>query len=369
MAPPYSNPLRRAVTITMALARLGERGLPADAVMRTCLGPRLARHILVTASTLWCGEKQSQVRRDRLQPEIIPWLELIDRTAKVPKGEMGLAPVTAATLAGEPMAVAREWVDTAAVAHLVGWRLDGYLRVARGPDDCLLSGGRSATIWVFDRFTETFLDAWSPSSLDWELAYAQQPAGVAARIGLSQSMLSERPTSVGLVQEEVARRLVSPSARRSPDSEASEYEVIEGLVALLHASEFEAARSVARQAYEESTSVFALKLAYAFCSLPLDPAGAREVLASLRPENEQQAALSAVNRATSHLFDGHLDQAAETIEEVNAELASLTEAWLWDPAEAACGCARLRYGLVQDWLEDLRKIDGAMISQRTVGAP
>lgn len=42
-SPPWQAEARRTIVITMALARLGERGFPPDALVRSCLGHELRR--------------------------------------------------------------------------------------------------------------------------------------------------------------------------------------------------------------------------------------------------------------------------------------------------------------------------------------
>lgn len=49
LQPPWESPDRfmRSILITSALARHGERGIPADAVIRTALAPRLRRQVIL----------------------------------------------------------------------------------------------------------------------------------------------------------------------------------------------------------------------------------------------------------------------------------------------------------------------------------
>lgn len=73
--PPWISPLHRLVRLTAALARLGERGLRADTVVRTCLGPQLLRRILLVAGSLWLHHSDS---RDAVPQQLQSWFDLFD---------------------------------------------------------------------------------------------------------------------------------------------------------------------------------------------------------------------------------------------------------------------------------------------------
>ena len=63
-----SGAFRRSVMITSALARLGERGIPADAIVRLCVGPLLARRI-----TVHVVHALADLRRAEVAEEDLPW--------------------------------------------------------------------------------------------------------------------------------------------------------------------------------------------------------------------------------------------------------------------------------------------------------
>src|ERR1035437_6466464 len=267
LAPPFREPLRRSIAVTLGLARLGERGLPPDAIIRTCLGPTLVRHILVQAASFWCAERQGRLERKSLAPNLAGWLELLDQEERI-SGLDGseMTPVAVAALAGGPAEAAHEWVRTAAVAHIIAWRVDGYLRVDRSIEDFVLPAGKDATRWIFDRFTKTYPDEWLTTSHPWELVFNRQPAMTANRVGLPLSLLEERFVTDDAIIGALDRRLTSPHDQDVLESGLRTEELFEAIVALLEAREFQSACILARQSCEASPQVSSFP-----CSMPFVP--------------------------------------------------------------------------------------------------
>ena len=351
LAAPFRDPLRRSIAVTLGLARLGERGLPPDAIIRTCLGPTLIRQILVQAASFWCAERQGRLERKSLKPNLVGWLELLDREERI-SGLDGseMTPVAVAALAGSPAEAALEWVRTAAVGHIVGWRIDGYLRVGRTVEDFVLPAGKDATRWIFDRFTKTYPDQWLIASHPWELVFNRRPAMTANRVGLSLSLLEERIVTDDAIIGALDRLLTSPRDQDVVEGGLRITEVFEAIVALLEAREFQSASILARQSCEASPGVSSFRLFYAFCTIPFHPHEARVALDGLEPAGATEEALREINRVSCALFDHDAASARDLLSGLKDRDLGGDAAWLWDPNEAVSGVPVVRYMTLELWI-------------------
>jgi hypothetical protein len=354
LAPPFRDPLRRSCAVTTALARLAERGFPPDAAVRTCLGPALTRVVLVRIAAFWCAERQGELRRESLHPNLRAWLELLDADERIAeRGLDSLTPVAAAALAGPPAAQAREWVRTAAIAHILAWKLDDDLRVNRLPEEVVLPAGKDATRWVFDRFTKTYIDEWTESSLAWELVLNRQPAMTAERVGLPLSLLGERVVTDDMLIASMDRRLTGPDVHDVVDGGLRVDEIIESIVALLEAGQLDGARILARRSFEAAPQMTFLRMAFAFCSIPTHREQAQAVLDCFDPADVREASLVQINRATCQLFDGDLPSARGLVADLDSQGDCEGEAWLWDPLAAVESRAVIRYMSHADWIQEV----------------
>lgn len=346
-SPPGVDPLKRMVMITTALARVAERGYSADAVVRTCLGQLLVRHVVLTAVSLWQAERAGELCRADLDHTMRAWLEIIDCDAtSLEKSEQSFPSLVAAALSGATGERAREWIDTAAVAHIAQWRIDDFLKVERSRDDCLLPAGLEATRWVFERFTVTRAVGWSRASLNWELVFNSAPIVTAERVGMPIDLLMERRVPNVAIIRALERKLSSAEPELDVITE-----VVEAAVARLSLGDLASARLLTRQAFESSPGVPALRLAYAFCSIPAAPGDARATLMPMQCHDPQQAVLRAVNLATACLFEQDLEGASLHLSSRPiSDVGDAVEAWLWDAPSAYEGEAKLRFMSVAQWV-------------------
>lgn len=351
LGPPFRQSLRRSFSITMALARLGERGVPPDALMRTCLGAPLTRQILVRAAAHWCAEKSGTHRRGDLPPDLVDWLEVLDADERIASiNDPTVEQVASAAVSGSPAAVARDWIATASVADIISWRIKGYQPVVRTPDDLVLPAGRDATIWVFDRFTRTYADEWHEASPLWELVFNSQPALTAQRVGLPLPLLQERIVTDRMVVESLERRVAGLRREDIIHNGLQVHEVLSAVVAMLEASDVGAARVLAGRSCESAPWYTPFRVAYAFCTIPVQQSEARSALDSLRPGNSFEFCLRQINRATCSLFEGDKATAGSILEALDSEEGQEQEAWLWDPVAAFEGRAVIQYCMLKDWL-------------------
>lgn len=351
LTPPARDPLWRATAITTALARLGERGLPADAVVRTGIGADLIRKILRDASFFWSAATADQAARGRVPRILRPWCDLLDAEA----GLAGLdrpspGHVLAVALAGTTGLAASQWMQSAAIAHVVDWRIDGYLEVQRTPEEIVLNGGKDATRWICDRFTKTYPAEWRPASLSWELAFTHDPCATASCAGVPRAVLGERVVETSALMGAVVSKLTSavdPADELEGGLDADA--VIASLGSMLEQGIFEGARAIARRLHEAHPQDVQLAMAYAFCSIPVNRDAARATMDRLcLREGTEESAVRELNRAACALFDGDLPRARAVV-----DAARLPDArhhiWLWDPVAALSGEAHVLCEPLSDW--------------------
>ena len=104
--------------------------------------------------------------------------------------------------------LAYRWCETAAVSHVVDYRVSGYTETDVEQSNLVLQAGEEATVWVFDRLTVAYLNQWSASSLMWELVYLDNSRRVVERPGVPNSILNERHVSVVDIVSELSNRLL-----------------------------------------------------------------------------------------------------------------------------------------------------------------
>lgn len=352
LTPPSENWIWRSIVITSALARLGERGLSPDAILRTGLGEDLARRVLLDAAAFLAAEKSGDLRREEIPTFLHGWCDLLAaEKAETQEPE----PVLLAGLSPEASNTVEEWLSQAAVGHLLGWRINDYLVVDRCADDMVFVGGVDATVWVCDRLARTFLTQWKGTSLQWELAYCRSPVETAIRAGIDPAILAERTCTEDMVVMELSERLSRPGHRDQVGHQVTAEDLIPSLALMLKQGNFSAARVQARRAYQAYPSAPELALAYAFCCIPDDRAEARRVLEHLTPDSEATRALVAANLAVCALFDGRPRDAADCARQIDGVRHADT-VWLWDPKEASQGRRTVRLECLQDWLPRLRAV-------------
>lgn len=366
--PPTSNPLWRSIAITTALARLGERGLPADPVVRTGLGPGLIKKILGEAAFFWSAAQADRVARDQTPEVLRPWCAVLDDEASL-TGVDSPAPshVLAVALAGDSGALAKRWIQSAAIGHIVGWRISEYLKVDRAPGDVVLTGGRDATRWICERFTKTYPDEWRLTSLSWELAFNRDPDRTASHVGAPLKLLRERVVTDEMVTDALVHKLMAaPGADDELEGGLDGSAVIASLGSMLEHGIVEGARAMARRLLEAHPKALHLGMAYAFCTIPINRREARAVLDGLDvPEGSDEAVLRELNRAACALFDGEPERARSIVRSL--EPASREDrVWLWDPEAALGGRPHVICETVSSWCARLAEV---VPSPRSVEGP
>lgn len=368
--PPTNDPWWRSVAITTALARLGERGLGADVIVRTGFARDLVQSIVGDAAMFWCASTPEGVDDDddvEIPDVLQPWVELLDtdRSLQQHRGQLP-AHVASVALAGDVGAKAEEWIRTAAIAHILGWRITDYLAVERQPMDLVLAGGKEATVWVTERFTTTYIPEWRASSLHWEQMYNSDPAGAAKIAGVPLDMLLERTVTTEMLTEGLQVKL-----NRQADTEFEQRDLgdssIASLAVLLESGQIRAALRMARKFHEAQPQASHFAMAYAFCLIVTDPDSARVTLERRLPAvDSAEMALRTVNLATCALMVQDVSKAREYLASLDGEMRQA--AWLWEPTSVVAGDPHVRYSSISEWL-DRFELAAEILTPRTDEGP
>lgn len=358
LRPPVANELWRSISITTGLARLGERGLSADSVVRTCIGPSIIRRILLDTGLFWSAYRNGDIPEHEVPDILRPWCSLFDAENSLTTLGQPL-PIHAANIAGAstPGDSARHWLQTASIAHILAWRIENYLEVVRSPVDLVLTGGKDATHWIYDRLTHTFLDDWRTESLTWELVFNRDPEGIAVAAGVSPSLLAERTTTEDLIAEALKRKITAPRPSEEVELGLDANAAITSLGLMLEKGLVDGARAMARRIHEAQPRDRHFALAYAFCTIPVSTADARTALEGLEVDGDPSLKLlRAIDLATCALFERNLELASSLLNDIARPLPEGL-AWHWDPVDAYEGRAELRFDSPENWLESFATIE------------
>lgn len=363
--PPWrEGAFRRSVWVTGALARLGEKGLSADAVLRTCVGPSLKQRILILVATAWHSARLRNLPNSIHPHNLYHWVQRFEDVNSLKCSSPDMCPsleelIMMATT-GEFEAVFDDWLSKTAAAHIVDWRLQDALIVEVLPSDVVLPGGATATRWVFDRFSETYLDDWAPESLSWELSFTKAPERTALRAGFDALLLEERPTATSLVIDATIRL----HSGERPVSSSSDFggvdagEIQRQIIFLANSGDIKQARDLARAAMEKAPTDPRWETAYAFMQIPSDPAAARVLFHRQSRYNTQINILNALNIASCFISEGNRASALETLAQLQKAVSPNVKFWLWDPEYLLQdqGGSSIHFYSSTEWIEQVKDL-------------
>jgi hypothetical protein len=358
LTPPTNDPWWRSIAITSSLARLGERGLGADAIVRSGFARDLVGSIVRDAALYWCASALDDVVDVDVPIILQPWVELLDSDPSLISHRTELpSHVASVALAGTVGAEAEEWIRSAAVAHILGWRVKDYLRVERQPRDLVLPGGKDVTLWVTDRFTRTYVPEWRSSSLHWEHMYNSDPAQAARVAGVPLAILRERTVTAEMLTGALRVRLIDHADEEFEQRELGDSSIA-SLATLLDSGQHRAALEMARRFHEAHPQATHFAMAYAFCLIATDPSRARATLDSFDPPNSVAVSIRAVNLATCALMASDLATARKHVGEISDE--GNPTAWLWEPVSVVSEEPRVRYLSIRDWVERFSRAEAML---------
>lgn len=347
--------LRRSVWATTALARLAERGIHADAFVRTHLADALRRKIALHVATAW-AHSQREGSRDGIPYQADAWLGKFEEVVQFSHSNQGQTFVDALVAAstGKFRTIIEDWIQSTAIAHLVGWRIDDTLTVQVPVEALAIDGGPQATRWVFDRFTKTYIHEWNSESVAWELSFALAPEQTARRSGVDFRWLMERPPSLALTANTLVRQHTLWTDE--PDlilSGVSEGQVIEDILHLVYTNEIRSAQEYAAELCSRNPGSYALKRLRAFTLIPTDPVSARALLMDDRHTEDKW--LPAVNLAACFISARDLQAADRQIAAFDASELGDEKAWLWVPSLLYNGRGEVRLYRADQWVTDARE--------------
>lgn len=361
MAQPNVRGLWRGTAITTALARLAERGIPADCIVRTCVGPALTRRIIFTATSMLSATRRGKC--DRLQvPELEPWFRLLESDPELADPTVTDPDLLASTaIRGAVRDEVENWLATVSITHILGWRIENPMVVHPDESALALPGGIGASRWFYERSILTYPAEWCAESRRWESAYLADPEAVARRAGLPLEILAERQVGRHALDRAHLELILGRAVPVEVDG-LSGPEVVEMILSLLSSGALRPARDTARRASERYPEDDSLRLAYAFCTIPFDPAKATEILDGLSDFTAASAAAQ-VDRATISLLVQPSSDLSALVTCSEDELDS--KCWLWDPLSFASE-PRTLYASPREWLAMLRTrpVDGQPSSAR-----
>lgn len=264
---------------------------------------------------------------------------------------------------GETGRAAQRWLDNAAIAHLLDWRIKEYLSVHLDPDDRELPGGAEATQWVFDRFWHVYPEDWEPTSVLWELAYyLAQPSEVAECAGVSRQVLDERVLSTQSLTKAASRRVWQGGTPDRVDGQTRS-EMLETVIGHLEAGATEHAVVLARRWADVRPADEHAQLVLAFCLIPHEILEARQRLVWLgeqlvmKPENPDGerrllSVLVRVNLVACALVAGEAadnELLRDLMWEMGDEHSSVMDeaAYLWRPWNSS---SPLAYLTIREWI-------------------
>lgn len=361
MTQPNIRGFWRGTAITTALARLAERGIPADCVVRTCVGPALARRIIVTATSMFSATRRGECDR-RYVPELEPWFRLLETDPDLADPTVTDPDFIASTaIRGAVRDEVETWLATVSITHILGWRIEDPMVVHPDESALALPGGIGASRWFYERSILTYPAEWSAESRRWESAYVADPQAVARRAGLPLEILAERQVNRRALDRAHLDLVLGRAVPVEVDG-LSGHEVVEMILSLLSSQAVRPARDIARRASERYPDDDSLRLAYAFCTIPFDPGRAAEILDGLS-DSVAWGAAAQVDRATISLVTDPSADPATLVTCSEEELDS--KCWLWDPVSLSSEPKTI-YASPREWLAmiRMRPADGRLSSAR-----
>lgn len=348
---------RRTILLTGALARLGERGIGPDMVLRTWLGKLFTVHSLLLTAREWnrLGEPGGEAAT------FTPWCELLSvQLARNEREVSGLGDLMLELSQGDVRRAADEWCARAAVSHLVDYRVTGYTTTDVEPEDLYLPAGEDATVWLFERLSLTYLSDWSPSSLQWELAYIDDPGRVLGVLRLQEEILAERSVPLENVIGELTQRLVARGVTGDVIEGLSPEELTHRLVKMLRAGKVEDACALAERAFRRAPGDEQAALSLAFCLMVRQPARARQLLEwlSVRWIIDGDSAARSADTVQVDLVTLDIVGQSCTLDEAARLVSGLkVDGWFWDPVDLVAGKETLmEFTTTQSWLARLEEL-------------
>jgi hypothetical protein len=290
-----------------------------------------------------------------LPPGMQDWLRLFDSALADLAGdryELALEEVLAAARSGQLNEIVNSWLEQTAVSHLIAWQIADAFQSDVRPQDCIVPGGREATVWIFERFAHTYLNEWSPSSIAWELSYVAEPLAVGRGAGIHAKFLGERDVDQdSLIAELVTRNSAASSAEGNQSFAGTDIlKVLEQIIHLARANDLVQAQSLARESSKKFPADANIRNAFAFLLVATDPTHATELL--MDPAVERlNPIINSINHASCLLALEKPTDCLALVEAMQLSDVGTCSGWLWVPLSLTKSrTPELRYYTAKEWL-------------------
>lgn len=310
LRPDGSLELRRLVEATSALGALGSRGLDPEKIIRRGLAAAVK---LALAAGLGLASK------DRLKN----WKYLTQWRAIFEGGRTGntaLVDYISAVFDGPVSRRLDAWIETSSIEDVLTWKppsSDAELLAADFDVEDV-----EAWTWLVDRFTQTYLDRWSTSSLKCEYRFVQG----AWDPGISTEVLAERAVAHEEIATALADRSIASDDLIDPATLAS---FTDQALSLLDEGQRTAAAALFNAARMLKPKDLRAQNNYAFCVLIDKPEEARALLLDVVERGEARVSTVALcNLALAESLLGETDAALGFCERAYRD-ESQAKAYLW----------------------------------------
>ena len=334
---------KREVFATTALGALAARGLDPEALLRFGLGDRIR---LGLAS--WLARVQEPGDGRAAWNHRSEWEDVFSVASE--EGT-GVGRYLSSAINGAAESYIESWLTEASIEDLLSWRPSAVTGTQRRPPDKV-----EAWKWLVDRFTQTYLHTWSPTSLNLEYAMLRGQAVPPFPL----EVLRDRLVPIERVTTAIADRQLGKAAGIDPAVLGA---LIEQAVELLQDGQRVAAAALfdAARAFNPDDPV--VRNNYAFCILVDRPAEARVFLERALGGRGNNDVVTLCNLAlAAHLLGDQEAALRRTEEAFQSTHGATSGAYLWErdqDGDWAVGHVRVR-----DWLVHL----GARV-EALLGAP
>ena len=300
--------LRRLVDATSALGALGCRGLDPEQLVRHGFAQSVK-----LALAIWVGKAPHD---GPLSENMNHWRNIFEEAVA---SKDSREDYFYALLEGSVTQHLNAWLGTASIEDVLLWKPPTCDTEPQATDP--VAEDTEIWTWIVDRFTQTYLDRWSLSSLKREYSFVQgswQP-------DFPTEILSERI----LTREEVATALADRAMVSSDTTDPSMMQAFtEQAVTLLRDGQRTAAASLFNAVRMLKPKDSLAQNNYAFCILVDRPEEAKSLFADLLERRANYSAVNWCNLALAESLIGNVDAALKACEKAY-EQEDEAPAYLW----------------------------------------
>lgn len=293
--------LRRLVEATSALGALGSRGLEPEHIIR--FG---AAKSVKLALAVWLGRKPDGRLSDwKYLPQ---WEAIFEESAASLDSVEGYI---SSVLDGPVARKLDSWIATASINDILMWNppnIDIEPRASRSDMHDAEEDAIEAWTWMVDRFTQTYLDRWSLSSLKYEYAYVKGELNP----DFSSLILAERVVAREDVTTALADRAMVSGDAIDPAMMDS---FTEQALSLLREGQRTAAAALFKVACTIKPKDLTAQNNYAFCILLDNPEEAKSLLADVLERGVADPVVSWCNLALAERLLGNVNDALKACEQ------------------------------------------------------